>query len=368
MPDTTELLFAAYASKTLEPTQTIGAKWERMLDAMDLQKVVRGKRTCVKMHLGGGYGFTTIHPYFTRKLVAKIRASGASDVFLCDTPGAVRSAVERGYTEETMGCPILSVAGPADNQYRMRPVNPAFGEFKEIEIGSTVLEAGALIDFSHVKGHGACGFGGASKNLSMGCVTQAARGKIHHLEGGLEWSEERCTHCGKCVDNCPNGAMEFDEKGKLDIFYHNCKYCNHCGLICPAKAIKLVGGGYRSFQRGMALTTKTVLDPFTPAHCYFINFLMNITLFCDCWGMTTPNLVPDIGILAGPDIVAIETASLDLVKTENLIPGSLPPKWPELGETGHLFERLHAKDPFAVVDYLEELGLGNRAYCLREIE
>jgi uncharacterized Fe-S center protein len=161
MPKPSELLFASYASKTLEPSQTIGAKWERMLNAMNLETVVRGKRTCVKMHLGGGYGFTTIHPYFTRKLVAKIRACGASDVFLSDTPGAVESAIDRGYTEETMGCPILSVAGPGDDEFQLRPVVPAFGEFKEIEIGAEILKANALVDFSHIKAHGACGFGGA---------------------------------------------------------------------------------------------------------------------------------------------------------------------------------------------------------------
>ena len=368
MPDSSELLFASYAAKTLEPNQSIGAKWDRMLGAMNLESVVQGRRTCVKMHLGGGYGFTTIHPYFTRKLVAKIRACGASDVFLCDSPGAVRSAVERGYTEETAGCPIRSISGPNDDRYETRRVEPALGEFKEVEIGAEILGAEALVDFSHVKGHGACGFGGASKNLSMGCVTQSTRRDTHRLEGGLEWTEERCGKCGRCVDNCPNNAMSFNDDGRLAIFYHNCKYCNHCGLICPTQAIRLVGGGYRAFQRGMALTTKTVLENFRPEHRCFINFLMNITVFCDCWGMTTPNLVPDIGILAGPDIVAVETASLDLIKTENLIPGSLPPKWPALRDEGHLFDRIHAKDPFAVIDGLEEFGLGSRAYTLREIE
>ncbi len=368
MNEATELLFAPYAAKTLEPNQSIGAKWERMLDAMNLGPVVKDKRTCVKMHLGGGYGFTTIHPYFTRKLVAKIRACGAKSVFICDSPGAVLSAVERGYTEETVGCPLRSISGLADKYYYTRKVNPAYGEFKEIEIGGEIIDAEALIDFSHVKGHGACGFGAASKNLSMGCVTQPARGKIHHLEGGIEWTEERCVKCGKCVDNCPNNAMKFDADGKLDIFYHNCKYCMHCGLICPVKAIRLVGGGYRAFQRGMALTTKAVLENFKPQQRYFINLLMNITIFCDCWGMTTPNLVPDIGILAGPDIVAIETATLDLIKTENLIPGSLPPKWPALKPEGHLFERVHGKDPFAVIDCLEEFGLGTRAYTLKQID
>jgi uncharacterized Fe-S center protein len=200
----------------------------------------------------------------------------------------------------------------------------------------------------------------------MGCVTQKTRGRIHALEGGLEWDRKLCTQCKVCAANCPNGAISFDDSGRFDVFYHNCKYCQHCVLICPQKAITMLGGGYRDFQRGMALTTRAVLDAFPPDRRVFINLLANITVFCDCWGMTTPNLVPDIGILAGRDIVAIEQATLDLIKTESLIPGSLPPGW-ELGDHGHLFERIHGKDPFAVIEYLAEFGQGTRAYTLREI-
>jgi hypothetical protein len=95
--------------------------------------------------------------------------------------------------------------------------------------------------------------------------------------------------------------------------------------------------------------------------------LSNVTLYCDCWGLTTPSLVPDIGILAGRDIVAVEQATLDLIRTEDLIPGSLPPGW-ELGPQGHLFERLHRKDPYAVVEELADLGWGSREYSLTEVE
>jgi uncharacterized protein len=94
--------------------------------------------------------------------------------------------------------------------------------------------------------------------------------------------------------------------------------------------------------------------------------LANVTLYCDCWGLSTLSLVPDIGILAGSDIVAIEQASLDLIRTENLIPGSLPPGW-ELGPSGHLFERLHRKDPYAVIEELAALGWGTRDYSLVEV-
>ena len=361
------LLFAKYAAKNLEPVNSIGAKWLRLLDGLDLASAVKGKRTCIKMHLGGGTGFTTIHPFFTRKLVEKVRAAGATAVFLTDSPGAVAQAVERGYTAETVGCPLVPLSGQADQYYQKRAVSPAFGDFREVEIGGEVLAAEALIDFSHVKGHGACGFGAASKNLSMGCVTQRSRRALHALEGGLEWNKKSCTHCKKCEENCPNEAISFDEKGAFDVFYHNCKYCQHCVLICPQKALTLLGGRYRDFQRGMALTTKTVLENFPAQNRIFVNLLMNVTIFCDCWGMTTASLVPDIGILAGRDIVAIEQASLDLIRTEDLIAGALPPKW-ELGKKGHLFERVHGKDPHAVVEFLEELGVGKRKYTLQEIE
>lgn len=361
-----ELLFARYAGKNLEPTNSIGAKWLRMLDALDLAPAVKGKRTCIKMHLGGGTGFTNIHPFFTRKLVERVKSAGAKSVFITDSPGSVLQAVERGYTPETVGCPLVSLSGLSDQYFQKRAVNPAFGDFREVEIGGEVLAAEALIDFSHVKGHGACGFGGASKNLSMGCVTQRSRRALHALEGGLEWNEKACTQCKKCEANCPNEAISMDD-GKFSVFYHNCKYCQHCVLICPQQALTMVGGRYRDFQRGMALATRAVLDNFPKENRVFINLLMNVTIFCDCWGMTTASLVPDIGILAGRDIVAIEQASLDRIRCEDLIPHSLPAGW-ELGTRGHLFERVHGKDPHAVVEFLAELGLGDRKYTLREIE
>ncbi|MEI8241976.1 MAG: DUF362 domain-containing protein [bacterium] len=362
------LLFAAYAGKNLEPSNSIGAKWMRLLDGLELATAVKGKRTCIKMHLGGGMGFTTIHPFFTRKLVEKLRAAGAKSVFITDSPGAVRDAVERGYTPETVGCPLVPLSGQSDRYFEMRTVSPEFGEFREVEIGGEILAAEALIDFSHVKGHGACGFGAASKNLSMGCVTQRSRRALHALEGGLDWNPKACTRCRKCVENCPNEAITLDEgnESKLDVFYHNCKYCQHCVLICPQKALTMMGGRYRDFQRGMALTTKAVLENFPIESCVFINMLMNIAIFCDCWGMTTASLVPDIGILAGRDIVSIEQATLDLIRAENLIAGALPPNW-KLGHKGHLFERVHGKDPHAVVEFLAELGMGERRYTLQEI-
>ena len=364
---TAKLLFASYRPRTLEPKDSLGSKWLRLLNQLDLAATVAGRRTCIKMHLGGGTGFTTIHPFFTRTLVAQVKAAGAREVYVADSPGAVLSAVERGYTPEVIGCPLVSVTGPDDKDFRRQPIRPPFKSLRAVELGVPVLDAEALIDFAHVKGHGACGFGGASKNLSMGCVTQNTRRDLHALEGGINWTAALCNACRTCIENCPTGAMKFTDAGNLEIFFHHCKLCQHCALICPAGALKMEGGGYRAFQKGMALATAQVLARFPPPHRLFINVLLDISVYCDCWGMTTPSLVPDIGILAGADIVAIEQATLDLIKHEDLITSTLPPGLAPTGD-GHLFQRLYGKDPHAVIEFLEELGLGQRAYALTEVE
>jgi uncharacterized Fe-S center protein len=361
------LLFARWACVNLEPRNTIGAKWDRLLERLDLPAAVRGRRTAIKVHLGGGAGFTTVHPFFVRRLVSAVKAAGASDVFVTDVAGDVATAVERGYTAEVLGCPIRPCAGEAEDRVVPKRIDPPYKKLSEVRLAAEIAGAEALVDLSHVKGHGACGFGGAAKNLGMGCVDQATRGALHGLEGGLAWDREACTHCRACEEHCPNRCISFAKDGTFTVFYHDCKMCQHCVLICPEKAIATVGGAYRFFQRGLALATGEVLKTFARDAVLFINVLSNITIFCDCWGLTTPSLVPDIGILAGRDIAAVEQATLDLIRTEDLIPGSLPPGW-ELGPRGHLFERLHRKDPYAVVEELADLGWGTREYALTEVE
>jgi uncharacterized Fe-S center protein len=361
-----ELLFARFKPINLEPKNSIGAKWPRLLDALDLASVVGGRRTAIKMHLGGGAGFTTIHPLFVRRLVERVKAAGAKDVFVTDSPGAVRDAADRGYTSEVLGCRIVSGTGSADRYVYSKRIDPPLKHLDRVEIAGELVDAEALIDLSHVKAHGACGFGGASKNLSMGAVDEPTRGRLHALEGGLTWDREKCDQCRSCVDNCEAGALSMSDSGEWTVFYHHCRFCQHCILICPKDGIAMAGGAYADFQRGMALTTTEILKTFEPGRILYVNFLTDVTIFCDCWGMTTPRLIPDIGILAGRDIVAIEQASLDLVKVEDLIPGTLPDHI-ELGAGGHLFEKIHGKDPYLVVKDLAELGQGSREYALKEI-
>jgi uncharacterized Fe-S center protein len=129
----------------------------------------------------------------------------------------------------------------------------------------------------------------------------------------------------------------------------------------------MTGSTFQDFQNGLGLVTKAVIDDMGAENMFYISVLLNITIFCDCWGLSTPSLVPDIGIMASADIVGIERAALDLVKPGDLLRSGLP-VGRKLGPGKHLFEKIHGKDPYLITDILQKMKLGSKKYKLIEIE
>ena len=343
------------------------AKFKRLLEQADLGPRLQDKRVAVKMHVGGGIGYTTLHPIFVRAVVDAVKAAGGRP-FLTDGSFSTDAAVARGYTPEVVGARVVGAAGEHDQYFYTRTTEVP--GLPELELCGNIVDADAMIVLSHGKGHGNSGFGGAIKNIAMGCVTCRSRGHIHSLmASNFEWDEELCTHCEQCAQGCPTGALSFSKEGKLNIFDHHCRWCLHCTTTCPSGALSMEdpGNKYVLFQQGMAAVVKETLACFEPPQVFYITALLNITPLCDCWGFSTPSLVPDLGILAGDDIVAIEQAALDLIKWEDLIPSAVPDQMCPLGEEGHLFERLHGKDPYEQVRQAEEMGLGSKEYTLVEV-
>lgn len=318
------VLFAPMAYSRYEAGQTLPAKFERLLKKSGLAEKVKGKRVAIKMHVGDGITYSTIPPVFVRSLVSFIQENGG-ECFITDHYVYRRHPERRGYTADNLGCPVLDDCGYFGKYYYTREVD--YKTFRHVDVAGLIHDADFMIDFSHVKGHGACGFGGA----------------------------------------CNHYANSFDENRQYQVNYHHCTMCQHCAKVCPTQAITLDSHDYSDFQEGMALCTKTVVDTFAPGNVYYINMLIAITALCDCWGLTTPSLVPDIGIMASDDIMAIERASLDAIKMENLIPVGVP-QGMELGSEGHLFQRLHGKNPFIQLQKLEAYGLGTQEYTLTEIK
>jgi len=258
-----EVLFAPLAFELAEAGQTLPVRFERLLDQLDFGPAMKGKRVAVKMHLGGGVGYTTVHPLFVRILVRKIKEAGGKP-FVTDLIRDVATAVARGYTEEVLDAPLVAAAGLTETFFYSEPVS--LDSLKEIQIAGEIHDADVLVNLSHVKGHGACGFGGACKNVAMGCVSDTTRMAIHALEGGMTWDPEKCTHCEACIRACNYGANRFNDKGEYRVFYHNCVYCMHCVAACPEDAIT-VRTGSRRFRRGWRSRRRSFWIPSRPTRC-----------------------------------------------------------------------------------------------------
>jgi uncharacterized Fe-S center protein len=354
-----DMSFSAY-----DADQTLPKKFARQLEASGLGQRVKDKKIAIKIHVGSEIGYSTIPPVFMRILSSFVKEHGG-DCFFTDHYIAKRKPENRGYTENSIGAPVLDAAGYLGKYLYTKEID--FKSFKEVDIAGLIHDADFLIDFSHIKGHGCASYGGALKNIAMGCVSDRTRRAQHGLMGGLSWDKEKCVHCNACISSCNHHANSFDENNEYKVNFHNCTLCQHCLKVCPVKAITLSDSLYLDFQKGLALCTKTVLDTFKPENIFYINLLISITAVCDCWGMTTASLVPDIGVMSSWDMAAIETASLDQIKIENLNPQGVPSD-AELGQKGHLFERLHGKDPYSQIKFIEEYGLGSRDYVLEPVK
>lgn len=360
----TEVLFADANVDELRAERTLPAKFRRLLGQLNLPHTVADKSVAIKMHLGGNLGYTTIHPLFVRLLVQQLKDAGAKSICVMD--GSTGGATARGYTEEVLGAPVVSCFGWSGDYIREKRIG--FDALETALYGGNALDVDVFIDLSHIKGHGMCGFGGAIKNIAMGCVTPKTRGEIHGLQGGIIWHAENCDHCMRCIEECPRHANQFDDDGNYKVNWHECTYCHHCVLACQNEALEPDETDFAKFQEGLARVAGVFLDHFDPENLLYINVLTDITIFCDCWGLSTRPLVPDVGIMAGRDIVATETATLDAIDSEDLMETGLPEGREIVLEEGHLFELIHGKDPYTQVRKMEQLGGGASDYEIVEVD
>ena len=260
--------FASVRFDSIDPEKTLPAKFARLLSETPVKKMVKGKTVALKMHLGANLGYTTIPPLFTKILINKIKEFGGdvfiTDVFVQDSSNfGVRNAKNRGYSEDILGAPIYPATGVFDKYYYSKEVS--YKTLKEIQVAGHINDAEVLINFSHFKGHGVSSYGGAIKNLAMGCVTKKSRQDLHLLHSGgsgIIWDEALCTHCNKCVEECRYKANKFNKENKYETFIHDCTYCLHCVEICPNEALKFSGKKYLDFQEGMTISASEVLKTF----------------------------------------------------------------------------------------------------------
>jgi uncharacterized Fe-S center protein len=367
-----KVYFGNARQSRLEAKESLPAKLDLILENLQIRQRVKDEMVVIKMHTGNNIGYSTIHPVFVRRVVQAVKDGGGKP-FIADVNWDVAGAETRGYTQETIGCPIYPAAGP-DEKYYYEHERP-FKGIQKWKLAGMIQDATFLINFSHVKGHPSCGFGAAFKNLALGCMAGETRGDMHRaMHFDQYWFPEKCTDAGtiqKIAASCPFEAIVEDKErpGQMHLHMEQCNQCGRCLKVAPPGSLKIDASNFDTFQEACAISTSITLSTFDPKKVTHLSLATHMTPVCDCFGFTSMPILPDVGIFGSDDIIAIERAVLDATAGMRLIEENLPLVMEVHSRTGHPFQQIHGplKDPYLVTEYGEKLGLGSRDYELVDI-
>lgn len=356
----------------LEAKETLPAKLDLILDALQLRERVKNELVCLKLHVGNNIGYSTIHPVFVRKVVQAVKDGGGIP-FIADVNWDVEGCEQRGYTSEVLGCQVFPAAGPRESYFYSHDWE--YKNLKTWQVAGMVQDASFLVNFAHVKGHPACSFGGAFKNIALGCMVGQTRSQMHdtcHYD--KYWFRENCPDRAtmqRIVDSCPFNAIVFDkyDPEELHVHFEPCNQCMRCQKVAPAGSLKIEPVNFHSFMEACAISTAITLSTFEKTRVTHLALATHMTPVCDCFGFTSMPVMRDAGILGSDDIVAIDTAVLDLTADTPLYLENLPTSMEPQQNGGHPFAQLHGKfkDPYVVTRYGEKLGLGSQKYDLVDV-
>ena len=352
---------------TSDNIQIVNEKIKRLLKESKVFDFIQKKdKVCVKVHFGekGNTGY--VRPEHMRVVCDEIINKSAS-AFLSDANTLYRGsrlnskdhkeiATEHGFTKEATGLDIFIPDDTKKEDLIDIPINQKY--IKSAKVGRCFIEPDALVAISHFKGHILTGFGGAIKNIGMGCATR--EGKLaQHCDAAPVVHEDKCIGCGECEIICPTKAISIQNKkcnaqaatgrGVSVIDASKCIGCASCLAACPTMAMFIDFEAGDKVQAKMTEYTLAVLKN-KKNKTGFVNFAVRINKECDCWGSENPRIAPDVGILASSDPVSIDKASLDLV---NKACGK------------DIFKEVHPdQDGIKQLRYAQEIDLGNLDYEL----
>jgi uncharacterized Fe-S center protein len=348
-----------------------------MLDKVDelLQRVGIGEKlkvndlVAIKLHFGERGNTAFVRPVFIRRIVDTVKACGGKP-FLTDTNTLYRgareesishiaTAIQNGFDYSVVDAPIIIADGIRGNaSVTVRIDKPIY---REVSIAHDIFSADAIIGVGHFKGQELSGFGGALKNLAMGCSSRGGKLKQHSTVAP-KVKAAHCNGCEICITCCPEKAIAmFKEKARIDP--RGCVGCGECISICPEGAIRVRWDNDAAlFQKKMAEYAYGALVQ-KREKSIFLNFLTQVSPTCDCCGYSDAPIVGDIGILASCDPVAIDQASVDLVNAQR---GNEKSRLnTHLGGGKDKFRALYPQIDWEVqLQYAEKIGLGSRKYEL----
>jgi uncharacterized Fe-S center protein len=362
--------FASLVARSDQESTVV--KVQRLFDRAEFCACIHERdRTAIKLHFGELGNDSYINPVYVRQVVDKVKGAGAlpfvtdtNTLYLGSRSNAVdhiTTAILHGFDYAVVGAPVIIADGLCGKNVARVKIDKK--HFEKVSIAGDIVASDSMIVMSHFKGHEVAGFGGAIKNLGMGCAPPEGKRAQHKARPFS--IPDRCTGCGTCVEICPKSAISLvNEKSTIDKDL--CIGCFECMTVCPAHAIDI--------------DWEIEIPPFVERlveYAYgawlgkqgkigFINFLTRITPDCDCVPWSDASIVPDIGILASTDPVAIDAASYDLVNQQLGFANSRLTSHHKSGEDK--FKGMRANtDGRRQVQYAEELGMGTSEYELIRI-
>jgi len=319
---------------------------------LDIKEMFDKKKLiAVKTHFGEKGNTAYIKPIYVNTVCEILEREGFSP-FLTDTNTLYRgerinsvshliNASFNGFSHY----PVIIADGLKGESSKKVEINGKI--FKDVHIASDIFYAEGMVVVSHFKGHEVTGFGGAIKNIGMGCAARKGKLAMHsHINPTVS---DNCIGCMKCIDWCQVKAIEKKE-GKAYVNPEKCVGCALCIEVCPNGSIRI------NWDMDSDETQRRIVEYAYGAvknkKVIYINVITEVSKACDCYPFSSLPLVEDIGIMISSDPVAVDKASYDAVVK---------------AFKGDPFAEHNGVDSLTQIKYGESIGLGSSEYNIVNI-
>lgn len=331
------------------------------------------KYVAIKMHFGEPGNLAFLRPNYAKAVADVVKELGGKPFLTdCNTlyVGGRKNALDHldsanlnGFNPTTTGCQIIIADGLKGTDKALVPVEGGT-YIKEAKIGRAVMDADVFISLNHFKGHEATGFGGALKNIGMGCGSRAGKMEMHSA-GKPHVDQDLCIGCQMCAKICAHDAPEFENK-KATINHDKCVGCGRCIGVCPKDAILSASDESNEILNcKIAEYTKAVIDNRPHFH---ISLVIDVSPYCDCHGENDAAIVPNVGMFASFDPVALDVACADAVNAQPVLSNSMLGDCSEEERASHNHDHFHSIFPEtcweSAITHGEKIGIGNSKYKL----
>ena len=352
--------------------ENICEKLVRLCRTAGIEKIdFKDKFTAIKLHFGEAGNLAFLRPEYARAVADLIRSLGGKPfVTDCSTLYVGRRknaldhlelAYQHGYNPFVTGCQTIIADGLKGDDDVLVPID---GEYvKNAKIGRAMMDADVFVSLTQFKGHEGTGFGGTLKNIGMGCGSSRGKAEMHESEKPAVHADE-CVGCGVCAENCAHGAITVDGHAQVD--YDKCRGCGRCIGVCPTKAMR--PGAEDGCEILSRRVTEYAYAVCKDRPCFHISLLIDVSPFCDCYPVNDAPVIPDVGMFASFDPVALDKACADAANRQHAIADSFLGEKHAEPHADH-FHTMHPDSKWeAGIEQGVKLGFGSDQYELITME